>query len=195
PRRADRRRPVRGTAQRARAIPHAQLGAPVARGRRVARLLAPEARVPRRVARPPRQGRAPRRRLGRRRLGLHVPRARRDARAARARAHAVLARASVPPLALAGSAPPLGGLRLPTRDRFCEPAIEIGAARLPCRAFLRSPLLLLSHSRPRAVRCCTPCLGDRRRGPPHKRRVIRQLLGHHALLAPARLIRKTLFHV
>src|SRR5207253_8191368 len=134
---ADRRRPDRRSAQRARALPRAPLGAPIARGRRVARLLAPEARVPRRVARPPRQGRAPRCRLGRRRVRLHVPRARGHTRAARARAHAVLARASVPSLALASSAPPLGGLRLTTRDRLCEPAIEIGAARLPCRAFLR----------------------------------------------------------
>ena len=46
----------RRAAQRARRLPRAPLGAALARRRRVARLLAAQARLPRRVARPPREG-------------------------------------------------------------------------------------------------------------------------------------------
>src|SRR5207248_8302058 len=72
------------------------LGARVPRRRRVARLLAEEARLPRRVARPPREGREARDRLGRREQRVLVPRPARRARAARAAADAELARAPVP---------------------------------------------------------------------------------------------------
>ena len=64
--------------------------------RRVARLLAEEARLPRRLARPSREGGEARGRLGRRRAGLLVPRPERRPRAARAPPHAELARAPVP---------------------------------------------------------------------------------------------------
>src|SRR5581483_10321841 len=67
-----------------------------ARPRRVARLLAQEARLSRSVARPSREGRSARSRLGRRAAGLHVCRHERRTCAARAPPHAELARAPVP---------------------------------------------------------------------------------------------------
>ena len=57
PRRARRRRPHRRCEERARAVSRPPLGARLAAERRVARLLAAQARVPRRVARPPGEGR------------------------------------------------------------------------------------------------------------------------------------------
>src|SRR5438874_8758941 len=73
------------------------------RSRQVARLLAEEARVPQCVARPSGQGRDPRRRLGRGRRGLRLPRSQRRPGAPRARPRAVVARAPVPPLIRAGA--------------------------------------------------------------------------------------------
>ena len=84
--------------QRSRRIPRPALGRARARPRRVARLLAEEARLPRRVARPPREGGPARGRLGRRAAGLHLRRHERRPRAARAPPHAELARAPVPPV-------------------------------------------------------------------------------------------------
>ena len=65
-----------------------------ARGR-VARLLAAQARLPRRLARPPREGGPARGRLGRGERRLRLRRAARRPRAARARARALVARAPV----------------------------------------------------------------------------------------------------
>src|SRR4029453_9159564 len=87
----DRRAP-----QRARAVPRSPLGAALASRRRVARVLAAEACFPRPLGRPPREGRAPRRRVGRGCGRVRLPRARRRARPAGARTAAVLARAAVP---------------------------------------------------------------------------------------------------
>ena len=67
---------------------------------RVARLLAAKARVPRGVARPPRQGGSARGLLGRGQRRFRLCGAAWRPRAARARARAVLARAPVPPLTL-----------------------------------------------------------------------------------------------
>ena len=64
--RADRRRPHQRRPQRPRPLPGPPLGAALARRGRVARLLAPQARLPRRLARPPRQGGPARGRVGRR---------------------------------------------------------------------------------------------------------------------------------
>ena len=66
--------------------------------RRVARLLAAEARLPRRLARPPREGGAPRRVVDRRHGRLRLRRAAGRAHAPRARARSLLARAPVPRL-------------------------------------------------------------------------------------------------
>src|SRR5207247_2028212 len=96
PGRAHGRRADRGAPERAGPLSRPPLGAALARGRRVARLLATEAGLPRRLARPPRQGRSPRRRVGRRRVGLRLPRTGRRAGAARTGAYALLARAPVP---------------------------------------------------------------------------------------------------
>src|SRR6266545_1910087 len=76
PRRARRAGLDRRAAQRARALPRPSLGARLARRRRGARVLAEEARLPRRMARPPGQGRPP-----------------------RARTRPLVARVAVPPLA------------------------------------------------------------------------------------------------
>ena len=85
----------------------AQLGARLARRRRVARLLAAQADLPRRVARPPGEARRARGRLGRgrRRVRLPAP-GRRRAAAARARPGAVVARAAVPAVARRGRTSP-----------------------------------------------------------------------------------------
>src|SRR6185437_5702078 len=76
----------------------APLGRPRPRARRIARLLAQEARLSRRVARPPRKGGAARGGLGRRAAGLHVRGYERRPRAARAPPNSELARAPVPTL-------------------------------------------------------------------------------------------------
>ena len=88
----------RGGAQPARAVPRPPLGAALARRGRVARLLAAEARLPQRLARPPGQGRPARGGLGRDRGGVRLPRPARRPRAARARTRALLARGPVPAL-------------------------------------------------------------------------------------------------
>src|SRR5213078_1010137 len=93
PPRADRR-----AAQRARPLRGPALGAPVPRRRRVARLLAAQARLPRRLARPPREGGVARGDLGRRERRLRLPGPARRPRPPRARAGSVLARAPVPPV-------------------------------------------------------------------------------------------------
>ena len=62
--------------------------------RRIPRLLATQTRVSRSVARPPRQGRVARGRVGRRGRGVRVPRPERRTRSSRARAGAFLARSS-----------------------------------------------------------------------------------------------------
>src|SRR5215210_5881427 len=95
PRRAGRRRTHRGAAQRARAVPRPAVGARLARGRRVPRLLVAEAGLPRRLARPARQGGAAGGRVGRCGGGLLLSRPVRRTRAARARAGALVARAAV----------------------------------------------------------------------------------------------------
>src|SRR5204863_14574 len=102
PRRARLARLDRRAAQRARPLPRAPLGTRVARRRRVARLLAEEARLPQRVARPPRQGGDPGRCLGRSARGLRLPRSQRRPGPARARPRALVARAPVPALIRAG---------------------------------------------------------------------------------------------
>ena len=79
----------------ARPLPRAQLGARRARRRRVARLLAAQARLPRRLARPPGQARRARDRLGRESRPSSPTSTRRRPAAARARAGAVVARAAV----------------------------------------------------------------------------------------------------
>src|SRR2546428_5595907 len=101
-RRTRRTRLDRGAAERARPLSRPPLGTGVARERGVARLLAQEAGLPRRLARSPRQGRTTRGRLGRRRRRFRLPRSERRSRAAGARARPVLARAAVPALIRAG---------------------------------------------------------------------------------------------
>src|SRR4029077_2919134 len=96
PRGACRARRDRNAPQRARGVPRAPLGRARARPRRVTRLLAEEARLSRRLARPPGQGGVARGGLGRRAPGLHVRRHERRPCAARAPPHAELARAPVP---------------------------------------------------------------------------------------------------
>src|SRR5262249_18549931 len=66
--------------------------------RRVARLLAAQARLPRRMARPPGEGGPPGGRVGRRERGVLLPRPARRAGPARATARALVARAPVPPV-------------------------------------------------------------------------------------------------
>src|SRR6478735_2622401 len=96
PRRARRAGRDRDAPQRARRIPGPPLGRARARPRRVARLLAQEARLPRRLARPPRERGPARGGLGRRAAGLHLRRHERRSRPARAPPHPELARAPVP---------------------------------------------------------------------------------------------------
>src|SRR5205823_4450376 len=69
---------------------------PFPRAQQVARLLAAQARLPRRVARPPREGKSARGRVGRPERRVRLPGPARRARAARAPPCPVLARASVP---------------------------------------------------------------------------------------------------
>src|SRR5205085_731996 len=83
-------------------LPRAQLGAAVPRRRRVARLLAAQADLPRRLARPPGEARRARGRVGRQRRRVRLPASRGWAPAARARAGAVVARPAVQ--AIAGAA-------------------------------------------------------------------------------------------
>src|SRR5919201_2235492 len=100
-RRPGRARPPRahrGAAERAGPFRRPPLGAPVARRRRVARLLAAQARLPRRLARPPREGGAAGGHVGRRQRRLRLPRPARRPRVARARPGPLLARAPVPPV-------------------------------------------------------------------------------------------------
>ena len=78
------------------AVPRPALGAHRAGRRRVARLLAAQARLPRRLPRPPRQGGPARGRLGRRERRVRVRGAAGRPGAPRARPDAVLARAPVP---------------------------------------------------------------------------------------------------
>ena len=85
----------------------AQLGARLARRRRVARLLAPQARLPRRLARPPGEARRARGRVGRDRGRVRLPASRRPPAAARARPGAVVARAPVPRLTRSPSEAPI----------------------------------------------------------------------------------------
>src|SRR5215471_6867651 len=82
--------------QRARPLHRSALGRGLPRRRRVARLLAQETRLPRRVARPSRQGGKARGRLRRGHGGLLLPRPPRWPGPARAAADAELARAPVP---------------------------------------------------------------------------------------------------
>src|SRR5438105_425527 len=97
-RRARRARRDRNTAQCARRVSRSPLGRSRPRPRRIARLLAQEARLSRRVARPPRKGGPARGGLGRRAAGLHVRGHERRPRVARAPPHPELARAPVPAL-------------------------------------------------------------------------------------------------
>src|SRR5439155_19160852 len=84
----------------ARPLPGPELGTSRSRRRRVARLLAAQADLPRRVARPPGEAWRPRGRLGRHRGRVRLPASRRRGPpAARARSGAVMARAAVPPVA------------------------------------------------------------------------------------------------
>src|SRR3954452_8495693 len=98
PGRARRARLDRRGAQRARPLPRSPLGARLPRRGRVARLLAAQARLPRRLARPPRQGGSARGDVGRGPVGLRLRGSPRRTRAARARAGAVVERAAVPPV-------------------------------------------------------------------------------------------------
>src|SRR3954462_6217242 len=100
PRRARLARRDREAAEPARRIPRSPLGRACARPRRVARLLAQEARLSQRVARPPREGGIARGGLGRRAAGLHVRRHERRPRLARAPPHPELARAPVPAMSV-----------------------------------------------------------------------------------------------
>src|SRR4051794_27371632 len=111
--RARRARRDRRGAQRARPLSRSALARGLARAGRVARLLAEEARVPRRMARPAREGGEARGRVRRERRGVRVPRPGRRAGAPRAAAHAELARTAVPAgilAALAGA-----GALVPTK--------------------------------------------------------------------------------
>src|SRR4051794_34216323 len=85
-----------GRPQRARPLSRSPLGRALPRRRRVARLLAEEARLPRRLARPAREGGQARGGVRRGGVGVRLPRARRRARPARAAADAELARHAVP---------------------------------------------------------------------------------------------------
>src|SRR3954452_19414407 len=100
PRGARRARRDRDAPQPSRRVPRPPLGRPRARPRRVARLLAQEARLPRRVARTPREGGPARGGLGRRAAGLHLRRHERRPRAPRAPPHPELARAPVPAMSV-----------------------------------------------------------------------------------------------
>src|SRR5206468_9509161 len=80
----------------ARPLSRSPLGRGLPRRGRIARLLVEEARLPRRLARPPGEGGQARGRLGRRGGRVRVPRPGRRARAARAAADAELARPPVP---------------------------------------------------------------------------------------------------
>src|SRR5438132_5464220 len=96
PRRARRARLDRQPALGPRSVRRPPLGTSVRDRRRVARVLAEEARLPRRVARPPRQGGPAGGRVGRRRSRLRLSRPGRRPSAARARTRAVLARRAIP---------------------------------------------------------------------------------------------------
>src|SRR5262249_24070308 len=102
PRRARRAGRDRGAGVASRPLPLAQLGARGARRRRVARLLAQEARVPRHLARPAGQARRARDRLGRRRRRVRLPASRRRPPPPRTGSHPVVARAPVQGLIGAG---------------------------------------------------------------------------------------------
>ena len=103
PRRARRRRPHRRAAQRARDLPRPALGARVARQAGVARVLAAQARLPGRLARPPGQGRPAGRVLGGRHRRFRLRGAEGRADAPRARAGSFVARAAVPRLSSTSS--------------------------------------------------------------------------------------------
>src|SRR4029079_13467780 len=110
--RTDRRR-----AEPARLVPRAQLGASRARGRGVAGLLAPQARLPRRVPRPPREGRAPLGGLGGRKRRVRLRGTGRWPCAPRAGADAVVAGAAVPERRPLRGPPRAGGGTPPPRGR------------------------------------------------------------------------------
>src|SRR5206468_407532 len=98
PGRARRARRHRGAAQHARPLPRSPLGGHLPRRGRGARVLAQEARLPRRLARPPREGGKAGGRLGRGGGRVQLSRPGRRPGAARAPAHAELARHAVPPM-------------------------------------------------------------------------------------------------
>ena len=124
------------------------LGRARAPARRVARLLAEEARLPRRLARPPREGGTARGRLGRGEPGLHVRRHERRTRAARAPPHAELARAPVQALTV----PRWYAAALPrATSRRCSPSTR----RSGCTArsgSASSPFAVLARRAPAARR-------------------------------------------
>src|SRR5438128_665139 len=82
----------------ARPLPRSPLGEPFPRRGRVARLLAEEARLPRRLARPPRKGRQAGGRIRRRERRVLVPRPARRTGALGVAADPELARRAVPPV-------------------------------------------------------------------------------------------------
>ena len=101
--------------------------------------------LPRRVARPPRQGGSARGRLGRRRFGVRLPRSSRRPRAARARSCAELARAAVP--------------RLDARSVRSHRGNRSSSKRLSTRAAWPSATCAMPSSvttRPRGVRWMNP---------------------------------------
>ena len=95
PRRADRPRAHRRSAERPGRVPRPPLGAGRPRQRRVARLLAAQAHLPRRLARPARQGEPARGRLGRRRRPSSATASRTEAAPCSSWRRALLARAPV----------------------------------------------------------------------------------------------------
>src|SRR5262249_24517449 len=101
------------------------LGTGVAHGRRVARLLVEEARLPRRVARSPCQGRPPRGGVGRGSDGFRLSRSPRRTCVARARARAVVARSAVPRMI----APLLAPLTCAATAIHYEPLPQSGSLR------------------------------------------------------------------
>src|SRR5207248_2166280 len=126
-----------------RPLPRAQLGAALARPGRVARLLAPQADLPRRVARPPGEARRARGRLGRERGRVRLPASGRRPAAARARPGPLVARAAV------SRVNPWFPREPPPSSQFIESHTSPPAGQSPAPA--ASATALASDLRPRGL--------------------------------------------